>query len=199
MVKPFANPRRSRATGHRHSNYAEKSRFEGGWRIGPRTQDRTSRRALRDGQQVRREIRLPTGQQPLLAGLAGAETVAPIGFLYPREAAAGSVPICANAFQRKMMALCRLPIDAGETRPLRGGARRRTEECGQLLQARRCKPGARHAEIVVIGLVEALAGPQLGAQQLDLRRLVGKRTRQSPYWLVPMGCLTVASPGSLRR
>ena len=102
--------------------------------IGPRGEDGTSRGALGDGQQIRRQICFPTGEQPLLAGLAGAKAVVAVVFRHLRQSAAGSVPIGANAFQREAMALGGLPIDTAKADPLRGGARRGTEQSGERLQ-----------------------------------------------------------------
>ena len=89
---------------------------------------------LRDGEQVRREIRFPAGQQPLLAGLAGAEAVVAVSFRDARQSAAGRVPVGADAFKREAMALGGLPIDAAKADPLRGGARRGPEQAGQRFQ-----------------------------------------------------------------
>ena len=178
----------------------EKCLLESGRRIGPRAQDGAPRRALRNGQQVRRQIRLPSRQQPLLAGLAGAEAVAPIVFRNARQSSAGRVPVGADAFKREAMPLGRLPIDAAKSDPLRGGARRRAEQPGQLLQTRAAQAlrAARRGNRYRPALSSRRA--QLRAQQLDLRRLGGQKNPAavSDTDYVPMGCLTVASPGSLR-
>ena len=65
------------------------------------------------------------------------------------------------------MALCRLPVNAREPHPLRSRARRRAKQPRQLLQAcrfpSRSRPIRTHAQVIVVGLVRALA--KLRAQQ----------------------------------
>ena len=58
----------------------EQRLLECGRRIRARTQNRPPRRALGHGEQVRRQIRFPPRQQPLLASLARAKAVAAIIF-----------------------------------------------------------------------------------------------------------------------
>ena len=94
-------------------------------------------------------------------------TVASKRFRHTCQPAARRVPLRANGFEGKALALGGLPVDASKADELRGGARRGAEQIGELLKAGGGVTCAGHAEIIVVGLVDALA--QLRAQLHNLR------------------------------
>src|SRR5208337_3319068 len=101
--------------------------LEGRWRLSVRALNLPSCRPLRHGQQIRSQKRLPAPKQPLLAGLARPEAVAPVGLRQPRQPAARRVPLGASPLQREPVPLGRLPIDAPKSHPLRSRTRSRPE------------------------------------------------------------------------
>ena len=102
--------------------------------------------------------------------------MAAVRFRDTRETAARSAQVRADAFERKAMAFGCLPIQAAKPHPLRGSPGCRAEERGQLFESRRRVAGRGNAQVVVPGLILALA--ELGAEQCDRRAGRFRRSKE---------------------